>query len=127
MHTRHFVAWGFLLGLVALLVPACAVTVDNAESEAEEATAQVWQKIEAPIDVTARFMCKGLDAVECMIRCADQGTACKPRQKHPKKAGAGDGDLYACRTSPPRSCDYRYANGDRCFFFKNPDYNWCVY
>ena len=107
MHTRHFVAWGFLLGLGALFIPACAVAVDNAESEAEEVTMQVQKKDEAPIDVTARFMCKGLNVVECMIRCADQGTACKPTQKHPKKPGAGYGDLYACRTSAPRSSSRR--------------------
>jgi hypothetical protein len=126
MLTRYFITWGFVLGLMVLFAPACVARVDSAEPE-EETTAEASQKDDAPIDVTARFTCERLDVVECMIRCADQGTACRPRRKHPKKAAAGDGDLYACRTSPPRSCDYRYANGDRCFFYKSPDYNWCVY
>ena len=119
MLARYILAWGVVFGLVALLVPACAASIDSAAPE-EARTAEAQQKDEAPIDVTKRFMCKGLDIVECMIRCADQGTACKPRRKHPYKAAAGYGDLYACRTEAPRSCDYRYANGGRCSSTRSP-------
>jgi hypothetical protein len=56
-----------------------------------------------------------------MIKCAEEGTACRPRREHPHNPSAGKGDLYACRTSSQRSCDYRYANGDRCFFFTSPN------
>ena len=127
MHTRYIAVWVPVFGLLALLAPACVATMDSAEPEEDERAAEARQKDDAPIDVTARFMCKGLDVVECMIKCAQKGTACTPRQKHPKNAAAGNGDLFACRTSPPRSCEYRYANGDRCFFFKNPDYTWCLH
>jgi hypothetical protein len=125
MHARHFIAWGFVLGLLELILPACAVSVDSAARDEDEATADAQQEDEAPIDVTARFLCKGLDVVECMIRCADQGTPCRARRKHPKNTAAGGGDLYACRTSAPRSCDYQYANGDRCYFYQKPDFFLC--
>lgn len=125
MHARHFIAWGFVFGLVPLLVSACAATVDGAEPE-QEISAETQQSIvEDPIDVTARFMCKGLDVVECMIECGKAGTPCTPQIKHPKDASLGRGDLYACRTSYPRSCDYRYSNGDRCYFMQKPDYFLC--
>lgn len=113
MHARRFVAWGFVLGLIALLVPACAVTVDSADTE-QEVTAETQQSaVEDPIDVSARLICERLDVVECMIECGKAGTPCRARREHPKNDAAGEGDLYACRTSYPRSCDYRYSNGDR--------------
>ncbi len=124
MHARYIAAWVPVLGLLALLAPACVVTVDSAAPE--EVLAETQQSaVEDPIDVTARFMCTGLDVVECMIKCADAGTPCRPRREHPKNDAAGKGDLYACRTSYPRSCDYQYSNGDRCYFFQKPDYFLC--
>jgi hypothetical protein len=123
MHARHFIAWGFVLGLVAFLVPACAATVDSAASE--EATSEAQQEDEAPIDLTKRIICTGRDVVECMIMCAQEGTPCTAQRKHPKNAALGKGDLYACRTAYPRSCDYRYTNGDRCYFYQKPDFFLC--
>lgn len=122
MHTHAIAVSVPVFGLLALLVPACAATVGRPELEEEEPTAETHQGAnEAPIDITKRFMCTRLDVVDCMIRCAIEGTACTPRHKHPYNPSSGSGDLYACRTDDPRSCDYRYSNGDRCYFYKNPD------
>jgi hypothetical protein len=92
----------------------------------EERTSEAHQSTdEAPIDITKRFMCTGLNVVDCMMRCAIEGTPCTPRRAHPHNPSIGSGDLYACRTDDPRSCDYRYSNGDRCYFYKNPDRALC--
>ena len=125
MHARYIGAWGFVVGLVALLAPACTAAMDSTAPE-NARTAEV-QEADAPIDLTKRFVCKGLDIVDCMMRCGQEGTACTPRRKHPHNAAAGDGDLYACRTSWPKSCDYRFANGDRCFFFQKPEMIRCLH
>lgn len=126
MHTRYIAVWVPVFSLLAVLAPACAATVDSTEPEEEERSAETHQSAdEAPIDITKRFMCKRLDVVDCMIRCAIEGTACTPRRKHPKNDSIGSGDLYACRTDSPKSCDYRYANGDRCYFYQKPDFFLC--
>lgn len=121
MHARHLVTAALLLGMLTIVAPACVVAPEEDIADDTEALAD-----SDPIDVTARFMCKGLNVVECMIRCADQGTACRPQRQHPHNASAGKGDLYACRTSAPRSCDYLYSNGDRCFFFTSPPMVRCL-
>ena len=125
MHAHHFVASGFALGMLALLVPACAASVDTVPEESEKIASTADAVNEPPIDVTARIVCKGLNVVQCMIRCSDAGTACFKQRIHPHNPAVGNGDLFACRTSTPRSCDYRYPNGDLCYFFKSPAYEWC--
>jgi len=122
MHARHLVTAALLLGLVSILASACIVAPQEDIAADAEALAD-----SDPVDVTARFMCKGLGVVECMIQCAQQGTPCRPRREHPHNASAGKGDLYACRTSAPRSCDYLYSNGDRCFFFTDPTMVRCLH
>lgn len=52
--------------------------------------------------------------------------ACFTRVEHPNKPDVGIGDLYACRTTTPRSCDYKLANGETCVFFKHPNTVLCV-
>ncbi len=124
MHARHVVAGGFTLGTLALLVPACATLEETIPGEDEIASATDAID-EPPIDVTARIVCKGLGAVACMIKCSYAGTACFKQRIHPHNPAVGNGNLFACRTSTPRSCDYRYPNGDLCYFFKTPAYEWC--
>ena len=73
--------------------------------------------------------CKGLDAVQCMEKCAEAGAPCAPKMKHPKKPEAGWGDLYMCKTGLlTHVCSYYYSNDDECIFFwpvgRLP---WCVY
>lgn len=81
-----------------------------------------------PLDIWLN--CKGLDAVQCMEKCADAGAPCAPRRKHPKKSDGGWGDLYMCKTGEPSHvCSYYYANGDECIFLKalGGEIPWCVY
>jgi hypothetical protein len=63
--------------------------------------------------------CRGLDVVECMIKCAQEGAPCTPRERHPYKAEGGWGDLYMCKNGvPSQVCSYYYSSGDECAFFK---------
>jgi hypothetical protein len=74
--------------------------------------------------------CKGLNAVDCMIKCAQSGVACTGKEKHPYMPNVGYGDLYMCKTGWPTStCSYYYSNGDECVFFKTPvgRFPLCVY
>jgi hypothetical protein len=73
--------------------------------------------------------CKGLDVVDCMMKCAEAGAACTPRRKHPNKPEAGPGDLYRCKNGyPTHTCSYLYSNGDECIFFAPFGMiPWCVY
>jgi hypothetical protein len=84
---------------------------------------------EGAVPLDTWLNCKGLDAVQCMEKCAEAGAACAPRMKHPQKSEAGWGDLYKCKNgAPTHTCFYHYSNGDECLFFapfgRLP---WCVY
>ena len=71
-----------------------------------------------------------LDPVECMIRCGQVGTACRPSREHPLKPDGGYGDLFSCKNGWPTSqCSYIYPNGDTCIFFAalGHPFPFCVY
>jgi hypothetical protein len=74
--------------------------------------------------------CRGLDAVQCMQKCAEAGAPCSPRMRHPKKSDGGWGDLFNCKNGQPTHvCSYSYSNGDDCIFFSiaGGQLPWCVY
>lgn len=124
MHGHHVLVGSLALGALAVLGPACSATTDDPvspEDVTEDAEAIDYPD---PIDVTARIVCKR-PGIDCMMVCANAGTSCAGRRPHPKSPGVGSGDLYACRTSAPLSCDYRYANGDRCYFYQAPSFVLC--
>lgn len=86
--------------------------------------------VECPTRLDTWLNCRGLDAVQCMEKCAEAGAACAPRMKHPKKPEAGWGDLYMCKNGvPTHVCSYYYSNGDECAFFSlmSARLPWCVY
>jgi hypothetical protein len=85
--------------------------------------------LECPTRLDTWLNCRGLDAVQCMEKCAEAGAACAPRMKHPKKPEDGWGDLYMCKTGfPTHVCSYYYSNGDECIFFSPIGrIPWCVY
>lgn len=69
-----------------------------------------------PLDTVIN--CKGLNNVDCMMRCGQAGVACSPVLKHPYKEAGGKGDLYMCKTGfPTKTCSYYYTNGDECVVF----------
>jgi hypothetical protein len=74
--------------------------------------------------------CKGLDATQCMEKCAEVGAPCAPRRRHPNKADGGWGDLFNCKNGQPTHvCSYSYSNGDDCMFFSlmSARFPVCVY
>ncbi len=80
---------------------------------------------DGPIEPAKRIICSG-GAEACVKQCHYASIACFTRVEHPSKPDVGIGDLYACRTATPRSCDYRFANGETCVFFKHPNTVLCV-
>ncbi len=118
MHVRYLVALTIAAIPLSLLVPACVVPADDVES--------VEQVAEVDDASSSRFDCRGLNPVDCMMRCAQMGTACRAARPHPTNGAVGSGDLFACRTALLKSCDYRYSNGDRCSFFKPFDQALCL-
>ena len=73
--------------------------------------------------------CKGLDALQCMGKCAEAGAPCRVRMIHPTKSDGGWGDLYRCKNGAlTHTCSYYYPNGDECIFFAPfGAIPWCVY
>lgn len=73
--------------------------------------------------------CKGMNNVDCMMKCAMIGVSCVPIQRHPRKANVPPGELFACKNGTPTSvCSYRYTNGDVCVEFKPFGMlPWCIY
>ncbi len=63
MHARHLVTAALLLGMLTIVAPACVVAPEEDIADDAEALAD-----SDPIDVTARFVCKGLDVVECRFK-----------------------------------------------------------
>ena len=77
----------------------------------------------------AWITCRGLDAIGCMMKCADVGASCAGRIPHPYKPEAGLGDLYRCKNgTPTHTCSYYFSNGDECVYFSPfGTIPWCVY
>ena len=72
--------------------------------------------------------CKGLDVVDCMIRCGEAGIPCRPQLRHPYKSEAGNGDLYRCAEwGGKNSCSYHYENGDSCAVVSGERWIPCIY
>ena len=85
---------------------------------------------EGSIPLDTWINCKGLDATQCMEKCAEVGAPCAPRRRHPNKADGGWGDLFNCKNGQPTNvCSYSYSNGDDCIFFSlmSARLPWCVY
>ena len=82
---------------------------------------------QAPADTWIN--CRGMNPVDCMMKCGQAGAACTPIRKHPNKPEAGIGELYMCKNGGLTStCSYHYANGDECVWFR--PFGWfpiCVY
>ena len=85
---------------------------------------------ECPTPADAWLNCRGLNALDCMVKCAEAGVSCAARRPHPYKPEAGLGDLYMCKNGAPTNvCSYYYSNGDECVFFAafGKRFPWCVY
>ena len=85
---------------------------------------------EGAVPLDTWINCKGLDAVQCMEKCAEVGAPCAPRRRHPNKADGGWGDLFNCKNGQPTHvCSYSYSNGDDCIFFSlmSARFPVCVY
>lgn len=125
MHFRHVLVGSLALGALATLVTACVGTVEGHDPSAEEDAVSQDGLRDGPIEPAKRIICSG-DADACVRQCHYAGVACLTRVEHPSKPDVGIGDLYACRTTTPRSCDYKFANGETCAFFKHPNTVLCV-
>jgi hypothetical protein len=77
----------------------------------------------------AWITCPGLDALGCMMKCAEAGAACTGHRSHPYKPEVGLGDLYRCKNgAPTHTCSYYFPNGDECIYFSPFGMiPWCVY
>ena len=66
---------------------------------------------DGPIEETKRIICSG-GPEGCVKQCHYSGVACFPRVEHPYKPEVGTGDLFACRTTGHKSCEFKPpANG----------------
>ena len=119
MHARHFIACGFVFGLVALLASACVATVDSTAPEEDIGTDAEAQ------DAFKFVVCKG-NHFACMAECARAGVTCGPAASHPQKPNVGLGYLFGCVTTGRRACAFRYPNGDKCFYPKDEGPAFCT-
>lgn len=56
--------------------------------------------------------------VDCMIRCGQEGVACRSHREHPFKPELGMGPLWkCCGCQGKQQCKYIYTNGDQCTTF----------
>lgn len=103
MHVRRVLVGSLPPGALAILVPACVGTVDGLDPSAEENAVSQEGLRDGPIEPAKRIICSG-----GADQCHYAGVACFTRVEHPNKPDVGIGDLHACRTTTPRSCDYRF-------------------
>jgi hypothetical protein len=121
MHARY-AAVVLALGSLAVLAPACLSALPEI---AEEDAAMEDELRDGPVEPTKRIICSG-GPDDCVKQCHYSGVACLTRVEHPYKPDVGIGGLYACRTTVPRACEYRYSNGATCIFFKRPNTVLCL-
>lgn len=116
MHARY-AAVVLAFGSLAVLVPACVSAVPEL---AEEDGATKDELRDGPVEPTKRIICGG-GPDECVKQCHYAGVACFTRVEHPYRREVGIGGLHACRTTVPKSCEYKFPNGETCRFFKRPN------
>ena len=121
MHARY-AAVVLAFGSLAVLAPAC---VGVASEVAEEEAAEDAALRDGPVEPMKRIVCRG-GPDECVKQCHYAGVACFTRVEHPYRPEVGIGGLYACRTTAPKSCDYKFPNGETCVFFKHPNKVFCI-
>lgn len=117
MHARHGL-WILVLLTCALLGPGCAGLAESSATDEEDATSEDGLR-DGPVESTKRIVCRG-STDDCVKQCHYAGVACFTRIEHPYKPEVGTGDLFACRTTDNKSCEYKYPNGEVCRFFKHP-------
>ncbi|MFS8065981.1 MAG: hypothetical protein ACMG6S_06385 [Byssovorax sp.] len=111
-------------GSLAVLVPACAGVAPEVMEE-DDAAQEELRDGPREVEPSKRIVCGGGGPEACMKQCHYAGTACFTRVEHPHRPEVGIGDLYACRVTMPKSCDYRFPSGETCTFFKHPNRVFC--